>query len=518
MTRSYKKIRLKKHRVYTVRDLVTAYSVTENTVSNWVQAGLKPSDNQKPFVFLGGVVNHFHDLRRSKTSINLLPGEFKCTGCKMAVVPTHFDVDPKPSLSGAPLLRAVCPECSAFMIKFGSDEDLAALNKNTNPNTSVGLAHERVKPRPACIGIEEPVSGSQNDRVIYAWQGYAGKYSQKTVDQHLAAIRFLDEALGSKPFDQLKSTSIGQIREQLKGFLIARDQNMKSKSTVSHLASHMRAFLVWLLKQDQFKHLPKDLPEYLDLPRSVYARSYERKQKLYPTLAEATELLVGMPSKTLVQKRQRAIFAIAFLGALRADTLISLHLKHLDLEGRKIIQDGTVSRTKNGKSLMISWFPIGTAFGDELVSWKVALTEIGCRPEDALFPEARLLDCPRKIMAEHRAAISPMASKHAVTQAFAQACRNLKIEYSPHSAKHTIAAERDNRALTSAQRAAWSQMMGHENEQITDRHYGKMSEQQRLEVFETISDSDGPRTGREMSDEEKIALVDAIMAYKKTHQ
>jgi hypothetical protein len=42
------------------------------------------------------------------------------------------------------------------------------------------------------------------------------------------------------------------------------------------------------------------------------------------------------------------------------------------------------------------------------------------------------------------------------------------------------------RPLTQQQRKAWSENMGHENEKITETHYGKLSEAERFDLFEEI--------------------------------
>jgi len=102
-------------------------------------------------------------------------------------------------------------------------------------------------------------------------------------------------------------------------------------------------------------------------------KSLPQDAKPYPTLEKAAQIVEAMPLRNHLQKRQRAIFAIAFLGALRADTLISLRI--------------------------------------------------------------------------NRDPIAPMASKYAVSKAFALACCNQAVTYTPHAAKHTIAAERNNRPL-----------------------------------------------------------------------
>lgn len=87
MSRSYKRVRPKKHFVYTVEDLMKLYSVVRSTVSNWVKEGLKPSDESIPFVFHGTEVKRFRDARRLTNKVHLRKGEFKCFRCKRRVFP-----------------------------------------------------------------------------------------------------------------------------------------------------------------------------------------------------------------------------------------------------------------------------------------------------------------------------------------------------------------------------------------------------------------------------------------------
>lgn len=280
--------------------------------------------------------------------------------------------------------------------------------------------HEEKQPAPGGIWIYP----SKNDRIIHAWQAFAGRYDEKTKDRHLAAIRQMEELLDDKRFDKLSVTDIERVREHLKSLLKAEGDRRKSRSTVSHIASHMRAFLEWLIKQDFCMDLPRDLPDYLKLPRSAYAESPNRKPRTYPSIEEAEALLRSMPFGTMAQRRDQAIFASAFLCALRADTIASLRLKHVDLERKTILQDGTVSRTKNGKSLEIKWFPIPEVFAETVSSWVNEMTEFGLQPDDALFPDLKHLERKCRPCRSTLSAIPPMRSKHAVTKAFKVACQS----------------------------------------------------------------------------------------------
>jgi len=89
--------------------------------------------------------------------------------------------------------------------------------------------------------------------------------------------------------------------------------------------------------------------------------------------------------------------------------------------------------------------------------------------------------------------------------------RMSEVKYNPHSVKDTLAVERDRRPLTERQRRAWSLNMGHASEKITQTHYGTIGDDERTALFEVISEAKVVAT-RALSDEEMIALVDAVQA------
>jgi integrase len=227
-------------------------------------------------------------------------------------------------------------------------------------------------------------------------------------------------------------------------------------------------------------------------------------------LEEAEALLRDMPMQSLKEQRSKAIFAMAFLGGLRADTLASLRICHFDPAKKLIIQDASIVRTKNDKSLNINWFPIPQSFSAAVIDWVSRLEALGFGGLDALFPSEAILTSAEHPDYCQRAPIMPTATKHVVTEAFKVACRNSDVKYTPHSARHTLAAERDARPLTHEQRKAWSEAMGHEKEQTTEVHYGRLSDERRTELFRQISEGKSA-TITDLSDEEKIQLVDMVL-------
>lgn len=78
------------------------------------------------------------------------------------------------------------------------------------------------------------------------------------------------------------------------------------------------------------------------------------------------------------------------------------------------MQDARVSRAKNGKSLVIAWFPIPKPFEQSVVTWIAELTQAGFRPDGALFPDMAYLDVGRRSLKLGDECILPMSSKYTV--------------------------------------------------------------------------------------------------------
>lgn len=466
------------------------YSVSANTISNWVGEGLTPSDAQRPYLFQGAELQRFHKEKRQRNAIRLRPGEFKCFSCKAAVFPKVETVCDSGTANMKHMYSAKCPNCCSTIWKASNETDRDIIKDCRNPNTTRHCLHEEDSSVSSGIWIrgesEANVLYSNNDRIIHAWLTYAGRYDVKTIDRHLSAIRYFEGILAGKPFSKLTREDVAKVRDDLKRRANVSASDSLSASSIKHTISHLSAFLDWLFSQDGFKALPSDLQGYLKLPKAVLASAARVKQKDYPTLAEAELLLGNMPSDSLIDQRSKAIFALAFLGALRADTLISLRIKHIDIPRRLILQDATTVRAKAGKSIDIKWFPIAKNFELAVIEWIDALTGLGFTGEDALFPETTWIRHRPRVQGVNFKPVPVMSTKHAVTEAFAIACRESNVKYTPHAAKHCIGAERDERPLTQLERKAWSENMGHENEQITERHYGQLGDERRFEVLELI--------------------------------
>ncbi|NIZ62306.1 hypothetical protein DL239_15125 [Sedimentitalea sp. CY04] len=487
MSRSYRHIRPTGSMVYSVADVQALYDVCRNTVSNWVSSGLTPSDSVLPQLFRGAELKRFHAERAARKREDLRHGEFKCLGCGHAVFPKINSVFIKGNGGRAPLATATCCDCGRTVMKLLSETECDAIKDCLTTNTSLAGIDESKGPDPACVGKDAESRGIEwhtiNDRVVHEWQAYAGRYDPKTVQSHLVSIRDLERFLDGRPFDKVKPRNVGAYRDHIVRLLAKpKKEGGLSNSTVRHRASHLSAFFKWLRGQSGYRRLSASIPDYFALPRSASARQAKQEAKAYASIEEAWRMVALMPEETIVQRRDRAMVAFAYICGLRAGALTSIRFKHLDLENRTFVQDATMMRAKNGKSYQAKWFPRTEAFQEVFLRWVDELTQLGFQDEDAAFPELKDL-CMRF---EGTSNIEPLGSSRSLQTAFFRASDMLGKRYSPHSARHTLKALGVKICRTQEERKAWSMNLGHSDEQITERHYGKMSSARSASIIEAL--------------------------------
>lgn len=308
MSRNYPKIRPHMHQVYSVEDVMRLYSVSRNTISNWIGGGLKPSACGTPQLFHGAELGRFHIVRRARRKLR--SGEFKCFGCKEAVFP-ELETLVLDRTGPRLFARAACPDCDGPCERFVGFKDVPLVTA-------------------------EDVNGWRSELVARA-----GK---------------------------------------------RKEDGGLSRSSVRHLASHLKAFMTWLIHQHGHKDLA-GLEDYFALPRAIHAQNGCERPRAYPSLNEAKEMLSGLPFGTLKDRRDRAIFAAAFASGFREQALISLRLHHVDLMRKQMFHDGETLRAKNGKSFMVKWFPQTEAFQQVFTAWVEEMRGFGLAEDEAVFPD-----------------------------------------------------------------------------------------------------------------------------------
>ena len=430
-------------------------------------------------------------------------GEFKCFVCKARVYPDVSTLCMSGPFGRSYWAHATCPECHGGLQKILGETECDKLSACADSNASLCSIDEGTGAFPVGVGTNSaqtcPSWMPANERVIFDYQVYAGRFDPKTLDAHLAVIRDFEAFHDGKLLSAITSADASRYRESL----IIAGQSGMSRSTVRHRASFLATFFDWLVQQDGYRRMNKTISGYFKLPKALMDRVSQPAPRDIPTTDEALKILSGMPTGSLIQRRDQAIFAASFLFGTRASATASLRLGHIDVKAKKVRQDAAMVRVKNGKSQTTFWFPIDERFAHIVTAWIDELSKLGFRSQDALFPPDAALDRLCWLFKTDREPILPWQTDSAVRRAFRNGCKSAAIQYfNPHSARHYLKSIRDEYCRTAEERKAWSHNMGHENEQVTEDNYAKMIDSRRDEIFSTLS------AGSRETEAEKDLLLD----------
>ena len=351
--------------------------------------------------------------------------------------------------------------------------------------------------------VPPPSWNAENERLLHEYKLYAKRFDPTTVDAMFASMRHFEKFNAGKSFFLLKTKLVSAYRDKICEPEAENRGKALSRSTVRHRASHVKAFLKWLVQQEGYRKLNASLCDYVILSKSQMAKALEPPPRDIPSAAEVLQVLAAMPQNYPTQRRDRAIVAVSFLFGTRADNTVSLRVCDVDCAARKVAVDATKVRMKNSKSQTICWFPIGDLFEQIVRDWISEHLELGAVSNDALFSPDAALAIRKSLLRVMGKAIAPWKTDHAVRRASANGCEVAGVPYyTPHSAKHFLELVKDNYCKTSEQRKAWSYNLGHENEQITLTNYAKMTPDRRDDVFRKLSSKEN-----QLDDEKDLLLA-----------
>lgn len=119
--------RAKSHRNYTIQEIAELRAVHPNTVTGWINSGLRVIDDNRPKLILGRELNAFLEARSKKNKRPCQPGEIYCVRCRAAKFPAGAMADFQPQGRSAGRLVGICPTCERLMYQNCGNTKLAAI-------------------------------------------------------------------------------------------------------------------------------------------------------------------------------------------------------------------------------------------------------------------------------------------------------------------------------------------------------------------------------------------------------
>ncbi len=217
------------------------------------------------------------------------------------------------------------------------------------------------------------------------------------------------------------------------------------------------------------------------------------RERPYPSLNQVLHVLEAMPTRTMFERRDRAVIAFILLTGVRDAAAISLRLKHVDMHRQRVMQDARDVRTKGAKTFVSSFFPVGPLPQEIVNEWIGELQSAQLfGPDDPVFPatdsglnlagQFAPLDLDRR----------PWTTAAPVRAIFRRAFEAAGLPYFyPHSIRRTLMQLGHELNLTVRELKAWSQSLGHESVLTSLNSYGALRVDEQSEVMAAVASRRG---------------------------
>lgn len=333
---------------------------------------------------------------------------------------------------------------------------------------------------------------------------------EATIDRVLASIARFEELTKGKDFKRFHREQAVAFKRKLAEALNARTGDRLSKSTVLATVRDLRAFFLWLAREPGFRsHIEYVDADYFCLSDKDVAVARAHRERDVPSVEQCQRALAAMPADTLLARRDRALFALAFITAARISALASFRLGHVNVAQGFVDQDARTVRTKAAKTFRTYFMPVDDMAWSIVAQWINELTtEHLWGPADPLFPRTQIgLDghggfVPTGIARE--AWSSGDRARDIIQGAFVAVGLP---KFHPHSIRHALIRYAMALDLSPEEMKAWSQNLGHSDVLTTFLSYGQVSTHRQGELIQASSGARG--RGTEIDDRVLLAALAA---------
>ena len=335
---------------------------------------------------------------------------------------------------------------------------------------------------------------AQNARIKREYFDYlkeAMRRDDASIDKVATALARFEEANGHKDFKKFH-------REQAKAFKhrLDKERNVRtgkplSRATVHSTLSALRAFFIWLAGQPGYKSkIEYADADYFNLSEKDVRIAKASREKPVPTLEQVHRVLDTMPADSDIERRNRALIALALLTGARAAALASLKLKHIDLEQGCIYQDAREVKTKNSKTFTTWFCPVGGDALQIVTDWCEYLRKgLLWSEDDPLFPKTLVGLCKQGGFVAIGLNGLLLSGTGAIRTIYKDAFTRADLPYyNPHCFRHALARLGEQICPTIEAFKAWSQNIGHEKMLTTLTSYGTVPTDKQAQLIKGLGD------------------------------
>jgi len=333
-----------------------------------------------------------------------------------------------------------------------------------------------------------------------------------TIDAAAKAISRFEETTGAKDFKRFHIEQAMAFKRKLAEANSARTGERLAKATVHSTLRDLKAFIEWLSHQPGFKNrIAYGDAEYFSLSDKDTAIARARREKKVPTLEQVERVLDLMPAATLIERRDRALVALAAITGARVNALASFQLGHVNIDCGFIEQDARTVRTKFAKTFRTYFMPVSTRAVEIVADWVRALREEQLAgPTDALFPATAMGLGPNGGFEPVGLHCYGWASTQPIRDIFHKAFTAAGLPYyNPHTFRDMLVHHAMKLDLSPETMKAWSQNLGHADVMTTFTSYGSVPTHRQGELIRAAGTKPDANL---LDDADILALVAKIRA------
>jgi len=315
------------------------------------------------------------------------------------------------------------------------------------------------------------------------------RQSEKSIDAAAKVLARFEDYTRNKDFRTFRKEQatgfVGHLQKQVG----QRTGKPLSRATLLSTLKALEAFFTWLSQQQGFKSRFSYLDaEYFALSRKETAIAQAPRARPIPSIEQIRHVILSMPSATDIEKRDRALLALAIMSGARADALASLRLKHVDLPANSIQQDARDVRTKFSKTIETTLVPLGDDILAIFRSWVEQLRhDLLWGPDDPLFPKTRVACGAGRRFEASGLERAGWRNSAAIRAIFRKAFAATGVPYHhPHSFRHALTRYADAFCVTKEEQKAFSQNLGHSSIVTTATCYGEVPAERRRELIRNL--------------------------------
>jgi len=337
---------------------------------------------------------------------------------------------------------------------------------------------------------------SDNERIkrrYFTFMKEAKRQDEASIDAIAKALNRFETYSNFRDFKTFHHQQAVNFKQHLSKEKSHKTGKPLSKATMNMTLRYLKAFFQWLSMQAGYKsRINYCDSEYFNLSEKSVNIATARREKPVPTLDQIKHVLNSMPSSTVLERRNRCLFAFILATGARDSAVASLKLKHVDLVENCVFQDAREVKTKFSKTFKTYFFPVGDEVIEIIRDWVDYLRkERSWGNDDPLFPKTLVAQGKGRTFEALDVKREHWSTANSIRDIFKVSFEAAGLPYfNPHSFRSTLVELGEKICQTTEEFKAWSQNLGHSKVLTTFYSYGEVGQRRQAELIRSLKVSD----------------------------